>query len=93
MGVETEQPNDRPQVFHRQPGQEMAAGTDEEIRVAESTRLLVFETTPRKYCVKKPWDLRSAAFSHCTVSTVSANLISFNRVSEPLCRGSASKGC
>jgi len=47
MGVETEQFSDRPQVFHTQPGQEMAAGTDEEIRVAKSTRLLVFETTPR----------------------------------------------
>ena len=52
-GVGTEQPNDRPQVFHRQPGQEMAVGTDEEIRVAKSTRLLVFETTPRKYCVSR----------------------------------------
>jgi len=36
MGVETEQSNDRPQMFHTQPGQEMAAGTDEEIRVAKA---------------------------------------------------------
>ncbi len=62
MGVETEQSNDRPQMFHRQPGQEMAAGTDEEIRVAESTRLLVFETTPRKYLRKEAAGLAIRGF-------------------------------
>jgi hypothetical protein len=34
-------------TFHKRPGQELAAGTDEKIRVTSQARLLVFETTPR----------------------------------------------